>query len=62
MAEKATTSGAGGNSGTRGSQSLQEGYRPIERGGYTPTNLAPVLPVPPPGGSGISPAPQESRK
>lgn len=60
MPEKGANPGGGSNSDNRGSQRLQEGYRPIERGGYTPTNQAPVLPAPPPGGSGISPAPQET--
>lgn len=62
MPDKSPNSGGGGTSNSRGSRSPQEGYAPFERGGYTPANRAPVLPSPPLGGSGISPAPPESKK
>jgi hypothetical protein len=62
MPDKSAATGGGGTTNTRGSEKQQEGYTPVERGGYTPTNKAPALPSPPPGGSGISPAPQEPRK
>jgi hypothetical protein len=35
---------------------------PFEWWGYTPTDPAPLLPNPPLGGSGISPAPGESKE
>jgi hypothetical protein len=62
MPDKNSNSRGGGTPNSRGSRSPQEGYTPFERGGYTPTNQAPELPSPPPGGSGISPAPRESKK
>lgn len=63
MADESVAPGEKETSKPRPAPPRKEGYRFPPLGGYTPVgDASPVLPPPPRGGSGISPAPRESRK